>query len=386
MEMPVECVTPGAGHYFFGYYDKCPWDRAGGRLLALRGQFMDRNPGPEDRLQIGMVNLESCNRFEVLAETSAWCWQQGCMLQWLPSGEILYNTRLDNRFVAVVLDPDSGKSRVLPRAVYAVDVAGTTAACVNFSRLHDNRPGYGYAGVADPWRDESAPHDDGIYIMNLATGENELKISLAEIVASLTDGRGGHGAHWFNHLQFTPGGERFVFLHRWMEPGLGRLTRMFTASRDGSEVFLLADDGMVSHFDWRDDEHLLAWAHQSGRGDRYFLFRDRGCEVQAVGEGVLTEDGHCSYSPDREWILSDTYPDPASGIRTLFLFHPRSGRRIDVGRFYGPKPRDTSYRCDLHPRWSRCGRRVCIDSIHEGDRKMYVLDVSAIVEGQTARI
>ena len=36
-------------------------------------------------------------------------------------------------------------------------------------------------------------------------------------------------------------------------------------------------------------------------------------------------------------------------------------------------------RCDLHPRFSRDGRRVVIDAPHEGGRQLFLLDVSAIV-------
>jgi hypothetical protein len=97
-----------------------------------------------------------------------------------------------------------------------------------------------------------------------------------------------------------------------------------------------------------------------------------------VGEGTLTVDGHCSYSPDRRWILTDSYPD-AEGYRTLILFDTKADRRIEIGRFHGPSPKDVEVRCDLHPRWSRDGHSVCIDSLHEnGDRQVYVLDVTSI--------
>ncbi|MBC8103648.1 MAG: hypothetical protein H7Z41_13810 [Cytophagales bacterium] len=87
-------------------------------------------------------------------------------------------------------------------------------------------------------------------------------------------------------------------------------------------------------------------------------------------------DRHCSYSPDRRWILTDTYPD-TGGFRTRLLFDPAKEQRIDIGRFHGPTPPGGEIRCDLHPRWSRDGRQVCIDSIHEnGRRQVYVLDVS----------
>jgi len=186
--------------------------------------------------------------------------------------------------------------------------------------------------------------------------------------------------HWFNHLLFNPDGSRFIFLHRWRKGNRGWWTRMFTANTDGSKLHLVADHGMVSHFVWRDPTHILAWSREPERGNRYHLYMDRTDEVEVVGEGILTTDGHCSYSPDKRWILTDTYPDK-DRMRTLILYNPEQRRRVDIGRFFAPRELDGEIRCDLHPRWSRDGKQVCIDSVHEGSRQVYVLDVSDIVQG-----
>ncbi|HIE51283.1 MAG TPA: hypothetical protein EYP85_05955 [Armatimonadetes bacterium] len=388
--LPARAVTTGPNHHFFGYYDKSPWDATGRYLLALETTFIDRPPAPEDVATIGLIDLQEGCRFRPLAQTHAWNWQQGTMLQWLPSAPdrlIIYNDRQEGRFVSVIRDIHTGETRRLPLPVYAVSHDGRSAVTLNFARVARTRPGYGYVGLPDPWAEEGAPEEDGIYWMDLTTGEHRLIISLAQMAAFRPRPDMKGAVHWFNHLLFSPDDRRFIFLHRW-SPQVGKpwKTRLFTATppspanegQGGSDIYLVADDDLVSHFDWRDPTHILAWARKKGLGDYYFLFTDRSVEFQIIGKGILTTDGHCSYSPDRRWILTDTYPD-REHRRTLLLYQPETGRRVDIGRFYSPPELRGEIRCDLHPRWSRDGRKVCIDSAHEGHRQMYVLDVSAIV-------
>jgi hypothetical protein len=241
------------------------------------------------------------------------------------------------------------------------------------------RPGYGYVGAVDPGQDEGAPAGDGVFRMDLAGGDAELVLSLAGLAAMRPKPSMVGAKHWVNHVQINTEGSRFACLHRWRVPdGRGKWrTRLVTAGLDGSDPFILLDDDMVSHYDWRDGEGLLAWANVDGVGMRYWLCRDRSPEREVVGEGVLTCDGHCSYSPDRRWVLTDTYPD-SDGKRTLLLFRPDDGVRVDLGRFHAGGLKGP-VRCDLHPRWGRDGRSVCFDSVHVGTRQMYVMDVSEVV-------
>ena len=381
--VPIRTITQGPRHHFFGYYDKTPWDATGQSLLALEVPFMDRPPTPDDIATIGVVDPVRCT-FVPVTETRAWNWQQGCMLHWLPTApdrEIIFNDRDGDHFVSVIMDVRTGARRTLPLPIYALAPDGHAAIVPNFSRLATQRPGYGYAGVPDPWADRREPEDNGIYWMNLTTGAHRRILSIAEVAQFRRKASMDGVDHWLNHLQFNPDGTRFIFLHRWRRPEDGKWwTRLLTAAPDGSALRDVADDGMVSHFDWRDPAHLLAWAKQPGHGDHYYLFADRdGSAGDIVGDSVLTTDGHCSYSPDRRWILTDTYPD-AADRRTLLLYDPTTGQRIDLARFYSPPNVSGELRCDLHPRWNRDGTQVCIDSAHAGERQMYVLDVSGLVQ------
>ncbi len=381
---PARPVTQGPRFHFFGYYDKSPWDTSGRFLLAQETDFMDRRPCPGDVADVGIVDLAGENQWRKLDETDAWNWQQGCMLQWVPrqGDEIIFNVRREDRFQARMLNIQTGDSRLLSQPVYGVSPTGREAISLNFSRLFDVRPGYGYAGVPDPWSESLCPEDDGLYHIDLRTGDSKLIFSLADAVR-LGEPQPGMetGKHRFNHVQWNTDGSRFAVLHRWsIVPSPANwgswATRLLTMNADGTDPHVLSDHTMISHYDWRDPHTVLAWARRHETGDRYFLFIDKTPEVQVMGDGVLTVDGHCSYSPDRRWILTDTYPDK-EGFRTLLLFDPKQERRIDIGRFHSPTPPDGELRCDLHPRWSRDGKQVCIDSIHEdGRRQVYVLDVS----------
>lgn len=378
---PATAVTQGPKCHFFGYYDKCPWDATGRYLLGMEIDYCDRNPKPGEPLTVGMVDLKDNNRYIPLDETAAWSWQQGTMLQWLgsaPDREVIYNSVEGDRYIAVVRDVRSGKTRRLPRPIYAVDRAGRQAVTLDFDRLNRLRPGYGYMALPEQRKDVAAPNDAGLYWMNLKTGDNRLIIPIEWASRNKPDDRFGDNHHWFNHLQFNPSGTRFIFLHRWRKGG-SWYTRLYTAKPDGTDIRLHSDTGMVSHFDWRDDTTILAWSRTKGKGNRFYLFDVDTNATTVVGEGILTRDGHCNYSPDRKWILNDTYPD-RERKQTLMIVRAADTKRIDIGKFFLPPELKGPFRCDLHPRWNRDGTAVCIDSAHTGKRQLYVIDVGHITK------
>ena len=96
---------------------------------------------------------------------------------------------------------------------------------------------------------------------------------------------------------------------------------------------------------------------------------------------MLKADGHCTYLPGHgsEWILNDTYPDKDRNQKP-HLYHVATGRVVPLGAFHSPKQYTGEWRCDTHPRSSRDGRKVCIDSPHaEEGRQLHLIDISGIV-------
>lgn len=378
--VPVRALTTLPGHHFFGYYDKQQWDPSGRYVLGMQSTFHDRPVSASDTCVIGMIDTKSDGHFQPLAETSAWCWQQGCMLQWLPGtdSKIIYNDRVADRFVAKIIDVTTGETRTIPRPIYSVSNDGKHALSLNFSRLAVKRPGYGYEGLADHWGHDPAPAEDGIYLIDIGTGNHHLLVDLATLAAHDSTDPMRRGSHRVNHLLFNPSATRFIFLHRWPIPDpkgfIG--TRMYTANLDGTDRHLVPIDD-ASHFIWYGDDQILVWA-TTVAGEYYYLCRDQSSEVKTFGEGVLTDNGHFSISPDGRWVLTDEYPD-AEHLCPLILYRIADGTRFTIGQFYSQPELTGEIRCDLHPRWNRDGKTICFDSTHEGSRQMYLADVSSIV-------
>jgi hypothetical protein len=304
------------------------------------------------------------------------------MLQWLPGSktEVIYNDRENDHYISHILDVKTRKTRKLPAPVYAVSPDATWAIHPEFGRLHDTRPGYGYAGVPDKNRDVPAPKDAGIWRLDLKSGKHDLLIPFSRVAAIPNEVDDMTGAkHWFNHLLVSPDGKRFVFLHRWIKPGDKTFaTRMVTSNPDGTDLYVLDPYGQTSHFIWRDPSHILAWARHPSDGDKFYLYEDNTKKVEVIGRGVMTVNGHCTYLPDKRWILNDTYPDKER-LQHPYLFNTETGKRTPLGHFLMPKEYGGEFRCDNHPRFSPDGRKVTIDSPHEGGRQIYLIDISSIV-------
>ena len=384
----VRQITRGPLHHWFGYYDKLQFDPSSRFVLGMQVGFEHRSPKPDDQIGIGMVDLKNGESWVKLGKSNAWCWQQGCMLQWLPgsSREIIWNDREDGRFIARVMNVMTGESRTLSHPVYSVSPDGKYAVAPDFRRINDVRPGYGYAGFEDPYADDPAPQDSGIVRVDLHSGNADLILSLADIARTGNIPNQKLGIkHYFNHLLFSPDGSRFIALHRWRYPDGSRLTRAITANSDGSDVRIVCPNGYTSHFIWRDAESILAqsrhWDGNDGWGNFLFQDVDGGGDVREVGRGVLDPSGHVSYLPGGQWILNDTYPKTRERIQTPHLYEIASGKRIDLAAFHLPAAYTGEWRGDTHPRFSPDGKTVCVDVPVAGEgRQLHLIDVSDIVD------
>ncbi len=372
----IQTLTRGPRHHFFGYYGICPWNRSGTHLLSLESPFQDHFPTQDEPAAIGLVDAKS-GTFEKIGETHAWNLQQGAMLHWNPlnDDEILYNDRQGNQIISVVMNIRTGKKRILPAAINGLSHSGRYALSLSYGRLGRLRKTVSYQGIEDPTINVPHPDNDGVFVMDMRTGQRTLAVSVLGFYKLIKDRHPElKDRHlWCNHTVFNKSDTRFFFLGRSMEKG--RLeTGMFTADRDGGNLREVIPYGSsVSHFDWRNDKEIIATFRYQSKGRRHVLFTDGQDDYKVLGEGMLDFDGHCTFGPDGNWLVTDR----KHGLnQSLILYNVETKRGGTLVTLDMKEKRNISgdLRCDFHPRWNRTGDVICFDGIDQktGTRQLHI--------------
>jgi hypothetical protein len=360
---------------FFGYFGVSPWSRAGDRYLFHRWHRR------RSSVEICVYDCRSAVS-RVIADSSAWSFQQGSMAQWLDANDggesIIFNDYVDRQLACRIVRPD-GRERSIPWPIQAVHPAGSEALSLNYRRLSLIQPEYVYGLDADNFTADQPLDQDGIWRVDLRSSDSRLVVSLDDLTKHSPRPEMRDAGHAVNHAVYSPRGSRVAFMHRWRS-SLGLFSRLYCATPDGSNLRLLLDHRMVSHYAWRDENTLLVWARTPEDGDRYFLLDVTTGDLEVCCAGTLDRfgDGHPSFAPDSEWLVTDTYPDRGR-MRHLLLCRPATGTVLEAGAFFSPWHYDGDVRCDLHPRWDATGRSISIDSAHEGLRGTYAVDVSRLL-------
>lgn len=367
--------------YFFGYYDKSPWDVTGRYVLCLRADDTWSDVSPQKPADIILIDTmrkdDDERRIRKIAVTHSWNVQQGCMMQWLgPDYEssIIYNDYRNGKYCSVILELSTMKEKIIDAPVYTVSANGNFALTLDFSRLHNLRPGYGYYNVPECTEGIGLPDDFAIWGVDIQNNNifSLLKYTDFAKFHPRAEMKDKASIHKLNHLMLSPNGKRFMVLYRWFNSSR-KYTRLITCNIDGSDMYLLSDDDMVSHCYWKDDEYILAFANKNGIGTGYYLMKDKTKEYIHCWP-QFSNDGHPSYSPDRKYVVTDSYPDRArmSSIN-LMLGDESKLESKTIAKVFAPFKYDNDTRCDLHPRWNHKGDQICFDGVFEGKRGLYYI-------------
>ena len=401
-------------HFFASYFAIDSWSPNKRYVSVLETDLNGRLPEAGERCTLGLVDLEDGNRFIPVTTTACWNFQEAAMAHWMNDDEIIFNDLRDGKFVAVVMNWKTKAERILPMPVSAVSEDRTWAVSINYARLSLTRPDYGYAGPGQDARADTIwPDDDGLWAMDLKTGECRMILSIAHGRSQMPgirpiSGAGAtprkppkdptvtkHGLAYYCHTVISKDGAKIFFLARsvdWFDAVTHKasswLTTSFTVDRDGGNLRRCFKDGWAgSHFNWAPDgSHKMLvtviwdgdkkgdWTSSSWSPVEFTVGEEE--KVRRIGGGgVLDMDWHCIYSPDGKFMSGDTYWNK-NFERPWVLVRLADGMAMPMGSFYVPEAyRGGYWRCDLHARYRPDGRQIGFNSVHEGSRQVYVRDI-----------
>jgi hypothetical protein len=412
--------TPVDASYFFGFHDISPWSADDQKLLLHRYRgnphIFSTNP-PSADIVVWDPATDEMNK---IGETTTWNLQQGARAQWVPgdNAKVAFNCVVDGLPAAEIVSLDGKVRRTMPFTISAIAPDGSFALSPHFGRLGRYWRAYGYQGFSDvPGLDDLAPSSDGIWRVDIGSRTCSLLISIA---ALRKYGRQDHetATRFVTHVSFNPSGSRIVFFERQISQDGGLFSRLFTAYSDGSNLAIIAEE-KVSHFDWLDDDTLMVWMRTSAlpiaslrnrgwlanpmlsplvkiarrvRGRvKATLLRESYYELNVnypfVGKPfeatLFCDDGHPQVSPDRRWIVIDTYPNKRGHIPVM-LYDRSERQRFDIADIQAdPSITDSDYKCDFHPRWNRNGTLIAGDISENGRRSLIIIDARPALAANT---
>lgn len=343
-------VGDKSSHVFFGYYDVSPFNEKTDEFLY--------NKLTNNKLNIYLSNADGGKDVQI-ASSTAWNWQQGCRLRWMPGNnrEIIFNDYDGNNYLSKIVNVDTKRIKTVCAPLYDISCDGTLGVSVDFERLGVKRPGYGY--TCRPYiESEHNLSAEGIDLVDIASNTKKMILTYADIQKIKGCNTGDLKNNYINHLCFSPSGRQFLFFWLTVKDGLHKAF-LLVHNLDNNQTKLLERFDIVSHYAWYDDDNIICTAIDSNNTGRYYNYKIPTGEKIILNPEILNTDGHPSVY-NQHTILSDTYPD-MNGFQRLFFADTQNGGYIELLRLYSNCRIEGERRTDLHPRFNRDKSVICFD-------------------------
>jgi hypothetical protein len=391
-DLEIKQVTSGDKHHFFGYIGQCqtiPWNASGRYVLGLEMDFIDRLPKPEEAATIILVDTLDNNKIIRVDKTHGWNPQQGTMFYWnplAPETQFFFNDRdIVTGKVFVVLYDVEKRKRVreyryedTPIGNGGVAADGSAWLGLNYGRLARLRLVTGYPEALDWSKDEIAPENDGIFIVDIKSGKKRLLVSYRQLEEKLleTNPDLDHTGLFINHSLWNRDADRVYFFARagWSGNKGDKVNVPFSIKADGTGL-TLHEIFIGGHPEWAEGSIVIGSRRDENNKKRQVLYNVVTKEI--VGQwGDPTvfpyPEGDVALSPDGKWFVNG-HKESSKNYYTVFRRSDGAYVRsegIDKGSFSG------DIRIDPAPRWNRTNDAFLVPGISEnGTRQMFVIRV-----------
>ncbi len=386
----VNQLTSGSSHHFFGYIGHAgtiPWNASGRYILALRSTFQDHMPELGEPAEIVLIDTHDHDAVRKIETTRAWNPQQGTMLYWNPEAaetQFFFNDRdpQDGTLFTVLFDLSRGE-RVReyrfadsPVGNSGVSQTGGEFLALNYGRLARLRLVTGYAGLRDWSEADNAPHNDGIFKVDVTSGKRKLLVSyrqLRDLVRDEFQEIGNYGL-FINHTLWNRNGDRIYFyLRANFRSSLPKVDVPFSMDSDGSH--LTRHPYIGGHPEWDVDNILIG--SDGKRQIRYDTSTGKIVGTLGSPETFADPGGDIARSPDGQWLVNG---HKRKDLKQIFftLLRRRDNLVIQTQGFpIGPWLSGTQ-RIDPAPCWNRNSDQILFGAYDETTqtRQLFLLKIN----------
>jgi hypothetical protein len=390
--LEIEQLTSGTKHHFFGYIGQCrtiPWNASGRYVLGLEIDRINSLPTPEEFATVFLVDTYHDNKIIRLDKSHAWNPQQGTMFYWnplKPETQFFFNDRdIQTGEVFTVLYDIEKKKRLreykferMPIGNSGVAGDGSSFLALNYGRLARLRLVTGYPEALDWSKDEIAPDNDGIFIVDIKTGRKRLLISYRLLEKELKNRKpiSNHSGLFINHTLWNRESNLIYFFVRgdWDKSSKNKDNRInmpCSINADGSGL-TLHRQFLGGHPEWAEGKILIGAASRNGRETQVLYDVDKKTIVGQLGDPRIFPDpeGDISLSPNGNWFVNGYKKDNRNYYSILRRSDGAFTRSegIDKGLYSG------DIRIDPAPRWNRTNDAILVPGIDNNKtRQMFVI-------------
>lgn len=389
LTLSVEQITRGPQHHFFGYIghvQNIAWNADDRCLLSLRTSFQDHLPGPDEPADILLLDAEKEFSPTLLDQTRAWNPQQGTMLYWNPAApatQFLFNDRdPQNGKIFVALHDISARRRIREYRYddasfgnSGVSQAGGYFLGINYGRLARLRPVTGYPAAFDWTQNHPAPADDGIFRVEIDSGEKRLLVSYARLAELLqSQNIDVSGKHLFiNHtLTSRDGSHVYFFVRADFDLRDKRINVPCSMRTDGSEL-VSHQIFMGGHPEWDLGPRII------GRREKqqaiYDILERRVVGTLGSPELFPDPEGDIALSPDARWFVNGYR---VKGRNHYSILNRETGDHIRSEGFDCSGWTGGDLRLDPAPTWNRASNKILIPALApDRTRQLFLLKINS---------
>ncbi len=249
---------------------------------------------------------------------------------------------------------------------------------LNYGRLARLRRVTGYPDARDWSKEEPAPDNDGIFVVDVPSGKKRLLVSYRQLATQLEQRKGKrkNSGLFINHTLWNRRGDRVYFFVRagWSGQRGTRINTPCSIHADGTGL-TLHDIHIGGHPEWAEGSLLI------GRQRRNQILYDVD-EKKIVGRLGTPEifpnpEGDISLSPCGEWFVNG-YKKGSKNYYSVYRRRDGAFARseaLDKGGYGG------DIRIDPAPRWNRTSDAILVPGIAKNrTRQMFLIRVVAAGE------